>query len=230
MTTSGSTDFSVSEANIMRDAALLLGIIDSGGSLDPQEQADMRRMLNMMCKHWQTKADLWPTKDVTVTLTPGTQSYTVGVGADVSTPRPLRLLSWRRRDSNSNEVEGPKVSSRQEYMSLPQKSTQGPVNVVYYDPQLSNGVLYVWPTGNTNNATLICTFQRPLEDFDTTTDTPDFPQEWYLALVYNLAVNSAPMFGAVIPPDVREMAAIYLAELDGWDTEGAGFMIEPGRM
>jgi hypothetical protein len=37
--------------------------------------------------------------------------------------------------------------------------------------------------------------QRTIEDFDSGTDNPDFPQEWYLPLALNLAVLIAPKFG-----------------------------------
>lgn len=229
MTTSGSTDFSITRGNIINDALALVGIIDPDDTPGANQTQRAGRMLDMMVKNLQTKTDLWPTKDVTVTLTAGTQSYTVGSGADVDTPRPLRLISARRQDSSGTEIDVD-VVSRQEYMSLPTKSTQSPVNTVYYDPQLDNGVLYVWPTGATGNLTLICTFQRPLEDFDATANTPDFPQEWYLLLVYQLGVLAAPLFGVQPSQLVIAMSQQLMTELEAWDEEPTSLFIQPGYM
>ena len=229
MTTSGSTDFSVSTSNILRDAALLINVIDSESDLTPKESADAQRMLNMLVKQWQTKVELWPTKDVQHTLTPGTESYTVGTGGDITTARPLRLISCRREDSDGVEVEI-EVTTRQEYKSLPQKSTQAPPNMVYYDPQLTNGVLYVWPTGDTSNKILNLTFQRPIEDFDAGANTPDLPAEWYLPLVYNLGMLLGPQFGVTVSQDIVAQARTYLEELEGWDTEEGSLFFEPGRV
>lgn len=226
MTTSGSTDFTVTAGNIIKDAASLAIGIDDLNELSPEQQSDIIRMLNMMVKSWQTKVDLWPTTDVQHTLTPGTESYTVSSTGDISTPRPLQLISCRRENSSGIETKV-QVVSREEYKSLPSKSTQAPVNIVYYDPQLSAGVLYVWPTGSTNDKILNLTFKRPIEDFDQLSNSPDFPQEWYLALVYNLASMVGDLYGMPVSPGVENKALMYLAELEAFDTEGASVFIQP---
>lgn len=228
MATSGSTDFSITAGDILKDAASLVISVDSTQGLVAEHKADLLRMLNMLIKSWQTKVELWPTIDVTVTLTPGTQSYTVGTAGVIVTPRPLQLLQARRRASSIDTQIN--VVSRQEYMMQPNKATQAPVNIVYYDPQLTNGVLYVWPTGTTTNNTIICTFKRPIEDFDSLANTPDFPQEWYLPLVYNLAVIIAPMFGFPAPQEVVATAGMYLDELMAFDTEDTSIFLQPYRM
>ncbi len=225
MTTSGSTDFSVTTADIVRDALLLLKAIDPNEAVPAQELADGKRMLNMLAKHLQTQAEVWPTKDITVTLDPGTPSYTVGDGEDIDTPRFLKLRSARRVDSDGTEV-SIKVEARSGYMKLPNKTSEAPANIVYYDAQLSPATLYVWPTGNTDNTTVIITVQRPLEDFDTSSNTPDFPQEWYLCLVYQLAVTIGPAYGTV-PQNIMVQAGQLLRLLKVWDTEPNTIRISP---
>jgi hypothetical protein len=42
---------------------------------------------------------------------------------------------------------------------------------------------------------VIIYYQRPYEDFDTSIDEPDFPQEWFDALAYGLACRLAPEYG-----------------------------------
>lgn len=42
-------------------------------------------------------------------------------------------------------------------------------------------------------------YQAPFEDFDASTDNPDFPQEWYDAVTYGLACRLAPEYGLPIP-------------------------------
>lgn len=218
MATSGSTDFSTTRDDIIRDALLEIQALDAGSSPTATELADASRMLNMMVKSWSTFANLWTTKDVTVTLTPGTESYTVGTGLDIDTDRPLGVVAARRQDSSGNEIPI-WVYSRNEYMDLPTKSTQSPANGVYYDPQLT-GTLYVWPTGSTGDVTLIVTFKRPIEDFDAATDNPDFPQEWYLVLVKNLAVTLCRQFTGNDPsPGLMQEASGLLSLISTHDAE-----------
>lgn len=227
MTTSGSTDFTVSRNEIVRDALLLVGAITDGDQPTATQVSDASRMLNMMVKQWATKARLWPKKEITHTLTPGTQSYTVGTGLDIDTPRPLRVLEARRRSTAGTEIPV-NVVSRQEYKDLPVKSTPGPPVLVYYDPQINNGVLYVWPIGDTGTPTLVLTVQRPLEDFDAEGDTPDLPQEWYLPAVYTLGVLLSPQYGGV-RADLKALADQYLLELFEYDDEAVPFRIKVKR-
>ena len=84
---------------------------------------------------------------------------------------------------------------RADYFALPQKSTSSTPTSYYYDTQLSYGTLYLWPAADTTAGRIKLTYQRALEDMDAATDNPDFPQEWLLALVYNLAVLLAPIYG-----------------------------------
>lgn len=101
-------------------------------------------------------------------------------------PRPLRILEARVRESGGNDIPI-EIVSRQFYFDLPNKDSEGKVNQIYYDPQLVNGVLYLWPTTSTVRDRLYLTAYLPLEDFDSESDTPDFPQEWFEALKFGLA-------------------------------------------
>ena len=226
MTISSTSDFTISGGQIIKDALSLLGVIDAGGVIDASSSSYCLRTLNMMVKKLATTANLWVTTDVTHTLTPGTESYTVGKGLDIDIFRPLKLHTCRREDSSGVQIPV-EVISRQEYMDQPTKNTQSAALMVYYDPQLNNGVLYVWPTGTATENKLILTFKRPLRDFDTNENNPDFPQEWYLALVYSLATAIAPAFVGAIPKDIASESAILLRELRNYDNEQTSLIIQP---
>jgi hypothetical protein len=225
VSTSGSTDFSTTRNQIIYDALLLLNVIAAQETVDPYQLSFCGRFLDMMVKQWAPKMMVWPTKDVTVTLTPGTESYAVGDGLTIDEPRPVQLVSARRQDSSGNEV-AIDVVSREEYMAVPTKSTQAPANMVYYDRRRTNGTIYVWPTGDTSNTTIILTIKRALEDLDSEGDEPDFPQEALMALVYNLAVLVGPAFGGV-PQDVAAIAGKLKQELLEDDTDNAAVYFIP---
>ena len=226
MSVSGTSDFSMTAGEIIKDAMATIGATEANDVVNADDSAFCLRRLNMLAKHMAMSANLWVTTDVTVTLTPGTESYTVGDGLEVDTLRPLRLLSARREDSNGTQI-NVDVVSRQEYMDLPVKSTQAPANQAYYDPQRDNGVLYVWPTGTTNNTTLICTFKRPIQNFDANSNNPDFPQEWYMALVYALAVKIAPTYIGAVPQDIKMESEQLLAGLYVFDDETTSLKLRP---
>jgi len=118
--------------------------------------------------------------------------------------------------------------SRQEYVDLPNKSTSGQVNQIYYDPQIGSGILSVWPVTDTVDKYLTLWVQRTLEDFDSATDDADYPQEWYLPLALNLAALSCSKYG--VPRTERDyiarLARGYYELATSFDVED-GFQLQP---
>lgn len=132
--------------------------------------------------------------------------------------RPLRVDSCRRLNSGGFEVPMFTIS-RQEYDYLTNKTTSSNPVQVYYDPQLTTGKLYVWPTISTVSDMLNITYRRSIEDFDTGANDPDFPQEWLEMLGYNLALRIAPMFGKQVDPLVIALANSTKESAMNWDQE-----------
>ena len=71
---------------------------------------------------------------------------------------------------------------------------------VFYEGQLANGVLYTDsnPTDVTDVIRIV--YLSNIEDFDALTDTPDYSQEFNLALVMGLAKYLAPVYGREFTP------------------------------
>lgn len=228
MATSGTATFSLTNAEIVKESLLLLGAVDEFAEVGENQYNSCRKILNSMVKHWQIHANIWPKVDVTKTLTPGTASYTVGTGLDIDTARPMRLVSARRKDTSGREVPI-EVFAREDYMGIPLKTTQGAPAGVYYDVQRASGTAYVWPTGDTVNNQVVLTFRRPLEDLTTAANDMDFPQEWHLAIIYNLAAKLAPKYPNQQSGFIKEEAERLLAELMQHDEEHVGFRLRHMR-
>jgi hypothetical protein len=142
--------------------------------------------------------------------------------------RPLRVLGARRRDPGEQDI--PIITfSRQGYWDTPNKTTNSRVVQIYYDPQLTLGIMRVWPEPADPNDRIIFTAQTPIEDFDTATDNPDFPQEWLDALTYGLAVRLCAPFGvplqdrAWLKGEATEMKQTAM----GFDQEPESFYFQP---
>lgn len=138
----------------------------------------------------------------TITLTAGV-TETCDADAYVWTyttklQRPLRILNAYLSDltdsSNPSDREI-EVVGKETYDFTNSKVTEGDPNILAYDPQLDNGTVYFWPRFSDGKSIIVISFQRPFEDFDASSDTPDFPQEWYDVLCYLTAVRLAPVYG-----------------------------------
>lgn len=142
--------------------------------------------------------------------------------------RPLEIADVRLRNASDYERDLG-IKSRQQYMSLPNKADTGAANIVYYDPQRTNGKLYVWPACNDVKEYIKFTAKIPLEDFDATTNDPDFPQEWLLALAWNLAILVAPKFGVEVSTKFELKALGFKQAVSDFDREDASIFINVKR-
>jgi len=142
--------------------------------------------------------------------------------------RPMRISNVVLRDVISLQDTPIWTVSRQEYIELPNKSSDGTVNQVWYDPQIGTGLLNVWPESDSVDRLLVLWVQRTLEDFDSATDDSDFPQEWYLPLALNLAALSCTKYG--VPRFervyIQKMAMDYKKLAESFDIE-EGFQLQP---
>lgn len=127
--------------------------------------------------------------------------------------RPLEILTAVLRDSQNNDVPLFKMNL-EEYESLPTKAqTTSPTEptAYYYEAQLTNGVLYTdAPAADDTSKHIHIVYLSPPEDFNSATDTPDYPQEWYLALVTGLAINIAPAYEMPVTPQMNQNFAVAL--------------------
>jgi hypothetical protein len=150
-------------------------------------------------------------------------AYTTGI------QRPLDVRDVRIRLNDQDGQDVPLFdSSRSEYNDLSTKETEGKATQVYFDPQLVNAKLFVWPTADSVKDTLRFTMRRPIFDMDGANNTADVPPEWQETLIYNLAVRLAPRFQVNLSaiPDVVNIASSTMEALMSHDEESVSFFIK----
>jgi len=142
--------------------------------------------------------------------------------------RPLRIFSARTQQDMLQDEVPVTIVSRNDYLSNPDKTNQGDILQVYYQPKLGNGEMNVWSTSNRNNSILRFSYNNPLEIFDDNANTPNFPAEWYLACAYQLASIIAPEYKADASIQMLEMKAqTYLQDVLGFDQESVSMLMQP---
>lgn len=174
---------------------------------------------------WSTASSFTST---TITFaSPSTDSVASGANVYIASPniaRPLRI-PMARRWQVVNGLEIPMIRmSRFDYMSLPDKTTTGNFTQYFYDPRGGanvTGILYLWPVPNDTSSAVKFTWYRPIEDFDTAGNTPDFPQEWLMTCIWNLALQLAPEYGVAgeTYAQIEKHAVLSLELAMGFDKE-----------
>ena len=220
---SGSVDFTLSRDALILEALAKLRVGFVGDDVDPETIARATRTFNLQLKSFQSQGmHLWMVRHESITLTQSKSVYSLGPTGDVVMDRPLKIVEChRRRDAIDTPLT---LMERSEYWDLSNKTAEGiPVNY-YFDPQLDNSLLYIWPTASLDaatNITIEIEYSKPFDDMDSALDNLEFPQEWYEAVVYGLAWRLAPSFGVPIAlrRELRAEALSFLEEARGFDTE-----------
>ena len=236
MTTSGTTSFSVTRDDIIKGALRKIGVVAQGETPTSDQITEASFALNLMVKAWEADGmPLWALRTTPIPLTANVSAYNIGISKTVNTDKPLKVIQAWIRDTTSNVDTPMRILTKQEYSILGNKTTSGKPIQIYYEPLSDYGVLHVFPTPasiDAANNQIYITYQRPFEDFNIATDTPDFPQEWYDAVVYGLAVRLAPEYG--LPIDQRRVLAqeamdIKLIAMSFGTEEGSLYMQAENR-
>ena len=175
--------------------------------------------------HWDTIVSVDSSTQVTITTgvdgaaASGKKVYAYTTNAG----RPQKIVYAYRRDKNDidNEV---RIIGEAEYMQQSNKSAIGAPVEIWYQPTLTTGTLYVWPTdGGADWDRIIMSCQFLPDDFDTVSNNPEFPIEWGNVLVWGLAAELASEYGISERQQGRlwQIAEFKLNELMAYDTENA---------
>lgn len=230
MATSGTYTFNVQRDDIIKASLRILGVIGAGDTPTSDETTNASQALNIMIKAWQTSGmKLWTVQELSFATVVGKANYSLGPSGDTFTSyRPLRVIDAHLRDSNNHDV-SLMVVSRQEYDLLGDKTTQGVPNQVFYDPQLTNGVLYVYNVPTDTAHSIILTVQRPLQDMTAATNDFDFAQEWFQALKWGLASELGLEYGVnpAVQAQIDNKALYYKEQMDSWSQEEASTFFTP---
>lgn len=240
--------FFPNSGSVVNDALKTIGATDPEGGVTPTttQRTDALQMLNYLVTSWQAHGlQVWCQKEGSLTsLTAADGQYTVGSGGDINIQRPLSIQhAWLRDSTVTPAVDHTlRIISREEYNMLSTKESSGTPNCLFYDPEYdvpgsnsgatAKGKIYLWPEPDTSAAStydLYFIYTRPIQDFSGLTDNIDFPQEWYNAIMWNLALMLS--FSYQVPlmklDRIRAMAKETLELAMSWDRETTSVFLSP---
>lgn len=175
--------------------------------------------------HWDTIATVDSATQVTITTgiasaaSSGKKVYAYTTAAG----RPTKIVSAYRSDKNGIDTTID-IIGEEEYFALSNKGSAGPPVVIWYQPTLTAGTLYVWPVdGGATWDKIVMSVQYYPDDFDAAGDNPEFGIEWGNVLVWSLAAELASEHGIPEREQGRlwQIAEFKLNELLAYDVENA---------
>jgi len=235
MAVSGSTDFSVTANDIIKGALRVLGVIASGETPTAEEISDAKEALNMMVKSWMGPNNplmpglkMWARENATLNLSAKAVYSLKPSGGDLDIDIPVKILEAVLRDSNNNDTPM-KEMTLEEYMAIGNKTETGDPLKYYYERRRDEGKLYLNLVPSDTTKTIFFYYLRPIYDFDSNTDNPDFPQEWYEALKYQLALRLAPEYGVPVTPELKGLADRALGLVQTFHPERSVLYFQPNK-
>lgn len=197
-----STIYQIDRDAIIRAALRKLGVIAKGQAPDTDDYEDAATALNMIVAEFRSLGmPLWARKQYTFTPTLNTATYQIGIGKTLNTAYPLHVLQAYRTDGTSTTKIYMEVIPNFNFNLYPTTSGGTPIQL-NYQPFINYGEINLWPTPDASavlNSSVSIVYQAPFDYFDSSTDTMDFPEEWYNAVVYALAKNLAPEWTIPLP-------------------------------
>ncbi len=142
--------------------------------------------------------------------------------------RPLGIEQARIQTSTTSETEIGDLSS-DEYFGMSNKTSPGTPNSYYYRASLGNGRLYIWPVTPTVDYRINMTVRRAIEDFDTSSNTADLPQEWLQPLIWAVAEEIKTEYGvdAITSAEITRKAGEWHKRIADFDTDDTDLVFNP---
>jgi len=214
MTVSGSTDFELDVAEYIEEAFERCGLeVRTGYDLKTA-----KRSMNKMFAEWANRGlNQWTIQQRSQALTQGTAEY--AINTDV-----IDVLSMVVRRSGT-DISMEKIS-RDEFLNIPNKTTQGRPTQFFIDRQITPNIK-IWPAPENATDILYYDALTRIDDADKSTNTLDVPFRFYpclaAGLAYYMSIKRAP-------DRIQMLKASYEEELDralSEDRDRASFNVAP---
>lgn len=167
----------------------------------------------------------------------GTLSVNVVAGANVytySTPAqyPVVLEDALLRDDFGNDTPL-RIMQVQSYDMLPSKANptySGDPTAIYFETNLGYTTVYT-DVAVAQDVTkyLVLTYMEPVQKFVNPNDTPYYPEEWYLALVWGLSEQICPMFKKRWTDKMEQLKNTAMSIARNKDGEISVMYFQPGE-
>jgi hypothetical protein len=191
---------------LVSDSAILIGALASGETLPAAEAVDAFRALNRMLDSWSLeKLILYARTSETFPFVASQQTYTMGTGGNFNTARPLAIEVAEVLDGTTNiPIE---IIGLDKWTRIPDKTTTNTYpKQLYYELTNPLATLKFWPVPSTTKSVVLHSW-KALTQFASLNTTVALPPGYEDALISNLAVRLAPMYGRTVSAELAAIAS-----------------------
>lgn len=186
-----------------------LGIAGEGETVSAQMKTDAKQALNLLLERWENDTDIALTEEQVFATAASTRYYTVGVGMTWVGNKPLVIESAY---TTVGGVDYPlTIITEKEYMEIPDKTTEGTPELLFYLPEEITGTVYLYPVPSAVGTVTILN-SKPFTPCTSLAADVELPKGYKSALINNLAIEMSPEF-----PDIEVSPVVIARAQDDLD-------------
>lgn len=194
---------------------------------EDNEMQKCRRHVNLMLDSWSARNLLQlAAVQENFPLMAGKVSYTIGVGGNFNTSKPIEVLRAFVRDASNNDYPVD-VKTVEVYESYSDKMiSRSRPEALYYDPgvtqqSVQTGTIFLYPIPDDSSDKLYIDSQKYFTEFTNLTDSVTFTPAYFRAIIYNGAIALWRPMGrrGNVPMDILGIASESLRTLENMNAK-----------
>jgi len=189
----------------------LAGVLGSNETPKTNEANDGLNSLNDMLASWSTDVTyVYSVQQQTFPLVTGQAAYTFGPGGNF----PIRPSIIDSAFIRMNNIDYPlmKIESS-DYANIAFKGKANFPQYFFYNQGFPQSTMTIWGTPSIVPADLFVNSWTRLDQFANLTTDITFPPGYQRAIIYNLAIELAPLYGMPISAEVAKIATDAAAKI-----------------
>lgn len=192
--------------DLVTRALRVAGVVGAGETANADDSADALLSLNMMLDAWQAdRLFAYSIAERTHALTSGVGSYSIGIGATINVPRPVRIEYAFTRDSQNYDRQIQVIDDAAfSEISLKSLGETYPT-VLQYDATYPTGTITLWPVPQ-SGLTLHIGAWEVLSEYASLNTVVSLPPGYEDAIVFSLVERLNPEYGRQSSADVIAIA------------------------
>lgn len=200
--------------DVCTSALQKLGVIYSSETMSARDSTVALDTLNERIDQMAAeRLTIFSEAETTWSIVSGTGQYTIGSGGDVSVTRPVYINHINFRDTSTSPVIEFPMSplTDDEWAGLTPKTLESTYPRHYwYNPTYganARGTLELWPVPTSSTLTGVLYAESAVAELSSLDTDITLPPGYRQYLTYQLALDLAPAFGAVVTREIEMQAA-----------------------
>jgi hypothetical protein len=200
--------------NMIENSLRNIGALAIDETLSAAEAQDSLNVLNNMISTWNIEnLMVYSVNEEVFPVVANQPSYTMGIGGNFNTTRPVAIEDAYMRDAAGNDFKIGIVNHYAYSMIITKNTTSALPSVLYDNEDFPLKTLKFWPIASDASYSFVLWTLKAITSFPILTTVVSLPPGYQSAIEYNLSIWLSPRYGVSVSSDLRELAVTTKAQI-----------------